>query len=111
MFHTTPFSADEEIVRIDKIVKGFNSNDIVDVYLKYVPYVIKYRLEKTLPYPEALSCNSDGVIKIVHYKKFLKQINKRMRQYCYELESEESFEDRNGESVVILKYKLNVENV
>ena len=111
MFHTTPISADEETVRIKEIAKELNLTDIEDAYLKYVPYAIKHRLEKTFPYPEALSCNSDGVIKIVHYKKFLKQINQRMRQYCYELETEEPFEDRNEESVVILKYKLNVEDI
>ena len=97
-------------IELKYIAESLRTN-IVDAYLIYVPYIIRYDLFKTLPYPEAISCNSEGIIKIVNYKKFFDRIDRLLKYYCYELISEEPFEERNNKDIVILKYKLKVEEV
>ena len=115
VFHTNKVHLelfdDNQNVYIGDIAKELNIENIEEAYHKYVPNIIRYRLEKTLPYQEAVSCNKDGIIKIVHYKKFASKITKLLKQYCYEFVSEEQFEDRNNEPVVILKYKLVIKDI
>ena len=109
-FHITPVSTigfDNAVyIHINDIANKLQINDIEDAYKRYVPYVIRYRMRNVLPYQEAISCNEDGEIKIVHYKRYTAHINRLLSYYCYELKSEEQFEDRNNEQTAILKYKL-----
>ena len=76
MFHTSKvYPLDSNLyVYIKDIADESGMENIEDAYRKYVPNVIRYRLEQTLPYLEAFSCNTEGVIKIVHYKKFVSYI-------------------------------------
>lgn len=67
----TAFGGDTEYIRISEIAGRTGTDDVQEAYRKYVPYVIRLRLEKTLPYPEAVSCAVDGTVRIVHYKKFM----------------------------------------
>ena len=98
-------------VNIDYFVNESEKEDITEVYKRYVTCIISQRLKSTLPYPQALSCNVNGQIKIVHYKKFITHINKLLNHYCYKLVSEESYKDRNGEQTVILKYELDIKDI
>lgn len=66
---------------------------------------------RALPYLEAFGVNEDGIIKIIIYKKTQHDINFLMNKYCYELESEEPYDDKNGEPVVVLKYKLVIKDI
>ncbi len=104
-----PYNANEISLTQIKIKFGTVSNE--EAYLRYVPNIIKSRLKQALPYPEAVSCNEEGIIKIVHYKKFSESIKTLLKRYCYELISEEPFENKNNEPVVIQKYRLKVEEV
>ena len=107
-FHITPISS--SYARIDDIANELKSNDIEEAYRKYVPCMIRHCMRSVLLYEEAVSCNTVGDIKIVHYKKYAAHINRLLHRYSYELDSEEPFEYRNNELVVILKYKLSIKD-
>ena len=90
---------------VDEFAKTLSLSE-EDAYRYLSLSVIYKKIFQALPYPEAFGVSDDGIIKVVIYKKTQHDVNFLMNKYCYELDSEELFEDRNGEPVVILKYKL-----
>lgn len=101
---------DRSVGYISEIASELNMTE-EEAYRYWTPSVIYRKIARALPYSEAFSINRDGTIKIVIYKKTQHDVNHLLNKYCYELDSEEPFEDRNNEPVVILKYKLIIKDI